>query len=509
MEEKDGELKVILFIVMLFILTMPSISADFFPDFWNKITGQASSQSTNVSITVAGASPATIPTVSAISATDPSESSLRNITFYVTMSDTDGVNDLNDSSVNASFSKVGETNRTNSSCVLVSDIDSTSANYSCIISMWYWDGNGNWNVTAYGKDNNDASAQNTSTYFQYNLLTSIVISPSQINFAASIGTENQTATNDPTLINNTGNTEITSGNLKVTGINLQGETSPSFFINVSNVSIGTSTGGSPPAECSGTALQNGTEIGITGATLPRGNLSLGGGTAQEEIYYCLLETIGIPSQAYSTQTSGSWTVKIVASLGAITFARRKRKKKVQDDKLVEALNLIADELKEEYSLNKKEIINVIIEKLSSRYKVSKKEIKELIEKEQEIPLSIFKKELGALESLVKYMKENLNMNCREIALALNRNERTIWTAYKKATQKQKNPIQTKETGLSVGISIFKNRNLTILEAIIVYLKEKEMKYSEIAKLLDRDQKNIWTIYSKANKKSSFANSKKE
>ena len=36
--------------------------------------------------------------------------------------------------------------------------------------------------------------------------------------------------------------------------------------------------------------------------------------------------------------------------------------------------------------------------------------------------------------------------------------------------------------------------------MIVYLKEQGLKYTEIAKLLDRDQRNIWTIYSKAIKK---------
>ena len=40
------------------------------------------------------------------------------------------------------------------------------------------------------------------------------------------------------------------------------------------------------------------------------------------------------------------------------------------------------------------------------------------------------------------MKENLNMNYHEIARLLNRNERTIWTAYNKSKQKQEEPIIT-------------------------------------------------------------------
>jgi hypothetical protein len=52
----------------------------------------------------------------------------------------------------------------------------------------------------------------------------------------------------------------------------------------------------------------------------------------------------------------------------------------------------------------------------------------------------------------------------------------------------------------IPTSIFKNRNLTILESIVVYLKDKGMKYVEIGELLNRDQRNIWTIYNRSIKK---------
>jgi len=42
--------------------------------------------------------------------------------------------------------------------------------------------------------------------------------------------------------------------------------------------------------------------------------------------------------------------------------------------------------------------------------------------------------------------------------------------------------------------------MTVLESVIVYLREKDKRYAEIAELLDRDQRNIWTVYSRAIKK---------
>ena len=153
-------------------------------------------------------------------------------------------------------------------------------------------------------------------------------------------------------------------------------------------------------------------------------------------------------------------------------------------------------------MNKKEIIEIITEKLKKKYRLTKKDIKSIIKEETRpnIPITIFSKKLGALESIVKYMKENLNMSYREIGKELERNERTIWTAYKKAKEKQKESLDIKKTDIFLPASIFKDKRLTTLESVIIYLKEKGLRYSEIAELLERDQRNIWTTYSRARKK---------
>ncbi|MFH1307246.1 MAG: hypothetical protein ABIH72_00140 [archaeon] len=65
--------------------------------------------------------------------------------------------------------------------------------------------------------------------------------------------------------------------------------------------------------------------------------------------------------------------------------------------------------------------------------MSKKE-----EKEISIPSSIFKdRKLKVLEVLVEYLKEKLNLSYHEIALLLNRDDRTIWTVYSRARKKRK------------------------------------------------------------------------
>jgi len=55
----------------------------------------------------------------------------------------------------------------------------------------------------------------------------------------------------------------------------------------------------------------------------------------------------------------------------------------------------------------------------------------------------------------------------------------------------------------VPSSIFKNRQLAVLESLVCYLAETEsMSYHEIASLLNRDDRTIWTVYQRTLKKRS-------
>lgn len=61
-------------------------------------------------------------------------------------------------------------------------------------------------------------------------------------------------------------------------------------------------------------------------------------------------------------------------------------------------------------------------------------------------------------------------------------------------------LQPKITS-SIPLEILNNRKLGMLESVCVYLKdEKDMAYSEIAKILNRDDRTIWASYNKAKKK---------
>ncbi|MBI2452076.1 hypothetical protein HYV50_03280 [Candidatus Pacearchaeota archaeon] len=438
-----------------------------------------------------------ITSVSSIGSISPTEGSTTNVTFYLIMKDNDGVNDLADTSVKANFTRSGEPLRQNTSCALVGDIDSTSANYSCTIQMWYFDENGVWNITVYGEDVEGLSAINTTTNFSYVQLQSLKISPAQINFAVNIGATNQTSTNDPTLINNTGNYNFT--NITVNAINLHGESVSTFYIDIANFSIGNNTGASNP-ECGqsgATTLTNGTDRQIINTVLNRGNNSINdGSTGQEQIYYCLRTVPStISSQIYSTSTAGSWLIKGTIALAAFALGERARRRKKKLGELSEnnSLEVLDEKLKERYGTSLDEL-------LKEKYGLGLHELLISVKRsELKIPLEIFAQEMGAAEALCKYLKENLGLRFSEIARLLNRDQRTVWINYNNAIKKKKEKIIVKEKRFA-PLEIFSNRKLSILESLVYYWKEKGLRNIEIAKILDRDPRNIWTLHSRAIKK---------
>jgi len=372
-----------------------------------------------------------------------------------------GASNLNHSSASVNFTKTNENTRQNTTCSMYASSENY-ANYTCNVTMWWWDGAGTWNIGVSIKDNQNNLAANTSTTFTLGSRTSFVASPAVLTWPGiAPGATNQTSNNDPLLLNNTGNDIIDATGITVNSSNLRGETTSSQALWASNFSVDWKTGGSCTGancvECADTIMVRNAYTAITTANLTKGNYTDNNKNGQEELYVCL-RLIGaeLSTQAYSTanQTEWPWVVRILLVVLTIKKTNKLKKKKKSGQKNIGELS---------------------------------------------IPSTIFSNKLGALEAITKYMKENLGMSYHKIAEILNRDDRTIWTAYNKAKEKQRELIIVKETNIFLPVSIF-NKRLTTLEAMIIYLKEQGLRYNEIAKLLDRDQRNIWAIYSKAIRK---------
>ena len=115
-----------------------------------------------------------------------------------------------------------------------------------------------------------------------------------------------------------------------------------------------------------------------------------------------------------------------------------------------------------------------------------------------LPVPIFKNELTPFQAIIKYLKENLLFSNKKIASILERETRSIWSTYK-AVKKAKQ-IAPGPTNLYIPLSLFKDKSLSAFEVLVVFLKNKDMTYAEISRLLNKDQRTTWTVHARAKNK---------
>ena len=229
-----------------------------------------------------------------------------------------GVGMLNHSTARINFTKANEDLRQNITCASVSSkTTGVYINYSCNVTMWWWDASGTWNIAAYVMDNNSNAATNATATFQVGPTTGFEIGPTTLTWAAiGAGDINKTSNNDPLLFNNTGNQNISINTIQINATNLRGEADNTLALWAGNFSVSIFTGGAFPneLECNGSAIAMSASAytNITGASLIKGNYSTNTGTTgQEQLYICLKRAgTELITQSYSTANESTWTVLI-------------------------------------------------------------------------------------------------------------------------------------------------------------------------------------------------------
>ena len=119
-----------------------------------------------------------------------------------------------------------------------------------------------------------------------------------------------------------------------------------------------------------------------------------------------------------------------------------------------------------------------------------------------IPISIFKTStLSSLEAIVKFLRENRNLSYNRIGMLLCRNPRTLAVTYNVSRRKMQAFFDDSidNDNSRIPFTAF-TRRLSILECICVYLKSQGNSYAEISRMIDRDQRTVWTVCKRAEKK---------
>ena len=124
----------------------------------------------------------------------------------------------------------------------------------------------------------------------------------------------------------------------------------------------------------------------------------------------------------------------------------------------------------------------------------------MMQKDEKIPLSIFQNDMGPLEAVVKFLKEEKNISITRISRMLNRSDKTIWATYSKVKD---HDLKISQSRYYIPVSLLAKKKLSILESIVYHLKISEnLGFHQIAILLHRDDRTVWTVYSRAVSKNS-------
>ena len=133
---------------------------------------------------------------------------------------------------------------------------------------------------------------------------------------------------------------------------------------------------------------------------------------------------------------------------------------------------------------------------------SEKEMgKHLEMKEVLLPVSIFSSSgLSALEAIVKFLRENEEVGNAAVAKILGKSPANTWITYRNAVKKNSGKLSVGEVKVFVPTHIFDSK-LSVLESISKYLREEySLSYAEIGRLLGRNERTIWTVCQRAERK---------
>ncbi len=124
-----------------------------------------------------------------------------------------------------------------------------------------------------------------------------------------------------------------------------------------------------------------------------------------------------------------------------------------------------------------------------------------------IPSIIFcDRSLSFSESLVEYLKDQLQFSYHEIGELTNRDERNIWTLHNRArVKREEKPHQMKQAPVvHIPLSVVCDRSISILEVVVEHLRDKAgLKNHQVASVLNRSVKTVSTAYVRTKKKRSL------
>lgn len=245
----------------------------------------------NLSLVIGNSAPS-ITGVANVSAT-PNEGTTVAVYILFNITDPNGESNVDPTDSVANITRNGVT-KTTTSCVGYAPwTGGTVQGVNCTINLAYNEEPGEWNISVQGEDAaaSVASSVNASI-FTYNELYAFALVKPTISFTGSAGQNNVNASNDPQILNNTGNGGFTSVN--VTGYELWNGTAGGDTIGAGNFTINATADSATGISVNGNVL-------LTGASLAR--------NTTQDFYVWVDIPSGLPQATYTTNSSTQWLVE--------------------------------------------------------------------------------------------------------------------------------------------------------------------------------------------------------
>ena len=265
-----------------------------------KLVEAPSSGTTTVALTIGNSIPIINWTAIDDSTVDLTQGSTKKIEINFTATDSNGATDLNDTTSSAKISTT-EFSAQNTSCARTVSSGITRE-YTCEIYLpYYYNASASWAINASIEDNQNTTGANDTEVFTINTLEYMVMTPTAVNFGTGLtaGTNDVAATDDPIVLNNTGNTPY--GELNVTGYDLVGQTTPTEIIPAGSFAVNVLDA------ATGNAMINNTAVVITNFDLPKFDGATG---VQSDDTYYYVDLPILSAQQYSTTGSTVWTLEV-------------------------------------------------------------------------------------------------------------------------------------------------------------------------------------------------------
>jgi hypothetical protein len=137
------------------------------------------------------------------------------------------------------------------------------------------------------------------------------------------------------------------------------------------------------------------------------------------------------------------------------------------------------------SLNKDYVVDLLVDTLRERQ----------ASRDRRIPVSVYLcKGLSPFQATVKFLREEWRLSNKGTSQILHKSQQSVWSTYRAARRKRQRSLRAEPSGHDLPLTIFLPE-LTVFESIVLFLKEERgLRFSEIARLIGRDQRSIWQTY---------------